>query len=164
MLRTANPNFRKRVTYDYGLPQIQTDQVSSILSKIASSFLGFILNHTTSLGVRALKNRGKTIRSNPTKQALRGRFEDLLQQGEFHDHDLVNILTELEGWGHQQIYLLRCTTKPKRLSESWLKRNWVRKHLKGKNPSLLLDQRNPIAQPEELKLIAVYYSNESEPP
>ena len=95
---------------------------------------------------------------------MRAHFEELLASGDLEESVLVDILTELEGWGNQQIYLFNCTTKERILKQTWLKKTWVRDHLRDVGPGLILDAKNPTALPESPKLIGAYFSEVCEVP
>ncbi len=126
--------------------------------------IGFLVDHTTGLVVNALRRREKTVRANPTNAELRARFEELLDAKELVVEDLVDIQTELEGWGKQQIYLFQCKTSERILKSTWYSRAWVERHLREVESTLILDERNPLALPESPQLIAVYYSEDYENP
>ena len=126
--------------------------------------IGFIVDHTTNLVVDSLHCREKTVQSNPTNAALRARIEQLLASSDLNVNDLVDIQTQLEGWGKQQIYLFNCVTSGRILKSTWYKRAWVEKHIIAVQPSLILDEKKPVALPEQPQLIAVYFSDDYENP
>ena len=134
------------------------------LPDVTSLTIGFIVDRTIGLVLQALEDRCLPGPKRPTKADLRAHFEELLLSGDLTKGVLVDILTELEGWGNQQIYLLKCSTSERILKRTWFKKAWVRDHLREVDPSLTLDAKNPTALPESPKLIAVYYYDDSEGP
>lgn len=87
-----------------------------------------------------------------TKEEIRGRIEDALQDGTLSFSQLVQFLDEVIPWGKQHVFLYRGPSRPiaKWKNAEWLA-NLLTKHHFGK----YLNATLPLALPEKMKLSAI---------
>lgn len=119
--------------------------------------LGLLFSHKIKLIVEMLRRRDIRIRRRITESDLRSQVEELLDDGEISLGVIVEILNELEGWGRQQIYLMKFNGG-QTLKHQWLDRSWVENHMREQRLLDIFNITRPIATPDEPTLISIEYS------
>ena len=80
-----------------------------------------------------------------TKSFLRKHIEFLLDIGTIDLNDVVAVLTEIEGWGRQQIYLYKWNGGIT-LRDQWLDPEWVERRFEQNGLSEIFNTTRPITE------------------
>ena len=97
------------------------------------------------------------IRKSISKPDLQNLVEELLTKGTLQSSDIAAIVTELQGWGRQQIYLYRVTTDESEV-RNWLDLEWVKARFEQKGLKDIFNCARPIDSFEDLTLFETDYS------
>ena len=92
-----------------------------------------------------------------SKTDLRDQLEDLLEKGILLDSDIASIVEQLQGWGHQQIYLYRVNIDETELPR-WLGGEYVESRFKVANLLDIFNRARPVDSADELSLFECKYS------
>lgn len=101
-----------------------------------------------------------TIQKSISKPDLQSLVEELLEKGTLQPADIAAIVTQLQGWGRQQIYLYRVTIGESEI-QSWLDIDWVKAHFEQKGLTDIFNCARPLDNFEELTLFATEYSQDN---
>lgn len=103
--------------------------------------------------IRDFLARNKLLLSG-TKEEIRGRIEDALQEGVISLARLVEFLDEVIPWGKQHVFLYK---GPKSSIANWKKTDWLTKLLKTHRLGKYLNATLPLALPEEMKVSSIVH-------
>jgi hypothetical protein len=89
-----------------------------------------------------------------TKEQIRERIEEKLDEGSLLLSQLVEFLDEVVPWGKQHVYLYK---GPQSSIASWKKTNWLAKLLKKHRLGKYLNAKLPLALPEKMKVSSILH-------
>ena len=92
-----------------------------------------------------------------TKDELRERVVEVLDEGDLTYPDLVRWIDQIEPWGKQHVYLF--TGPEGRLIDNWRDEQWVRRRLEQYHVDQYFNAHIPLILPSELSLSSIGYSN-----
>ena len=89
-----------------------------------------------------------------TKEQLRARIEEALDDGTVSLSQVVEFLDEVIPWGKQHVYLYKGPQTP---IDDWRKTDWVARLLKKKRFGKYLNARLPLVLPEKMKVSSILH-------
>ena len=118
--------------------------------------LEYLFNHKKILIVEVLKQYQMELPLVRTKSFLRKHIEFLLDIGTIDLNDVVAVLTEVEGWGRQQIYLYKWNGGIT-LRDQWLDPEWVKHRFEQNGLSEIFNATRPITETHPSSLFTIQY-------
>ena len=94
-----------------------------------------------------------------SKTDLLSHIDELLQSGAIRPTDIAAIVDDLQGWGHQQIYLYEAKLDDSDL-ERWLNVNYVETRFKKAGLLDIFNCARPLTHTEELNLFESRFSEQ----
>ena len=128
---------------------------SELTGEEIDRILDYVLGHKMAFVHEFLRGRGLPFSG--TKEKLRQRLEEYLQEGSVEAIDLLRLLNKIEGWGNQHIYLYRAA---ERLIEPWTTESSVQERLEKVGLAELLHRPRPLVLPDEPTLSSIEWSSD----
>ena len=100
-----------------------------------------------------------SVKQSISKTDLLSHIDELLQSGTIRPTDIAAIVDELQGWGHQQIYLYEAKFDGSDL-ERWLNANFVETRFKEAGLLDIFNCARPLTSTEELNLFENRFSEQ----
>ncbi len=93
-----------------------------------------------------------------TKEKLKERVQQALDDKTILPEDLVGLLDHIEGWGNQHVYLY---ASPPGEQRAWKNEEKARERLEDEEAGKLFNRRRPLVLPEERTLASVEWTKSS---
>lgn len=97
------------------------------------------------------------VKQSISKTDLLSHIDELLQSGAIRPTDIAAIIDELQGWGHQQIYLYNVMYDQADI-KNWLDEEYVKSRFEDAGLSDIFNIARPLHSTDELNLFECEYS------
>ena len=124
------------------LPAFSADEQALIITDLMALKKGQIATFLASVG----------LAKSGTKEMLRGRIEQAIENESLSLAEIVQFLDNVIPWGKQHVYLFKGPTSP---ISDWRNTDWVAKLLKKHRLGKSLNANLPLVLPEKMKVSSV---------